>query len=96
VRLRTVVIGVIAAGIALALVLAAVHGPAPWLIFAAYWAVALVAILVERGRYRPAVDGASFVKTPERYRDPTSGELITVYVDPATGERDYRPEPRDA
>ncbi len=91
--LRNVVVAVLGAGVLLALVLALTHAPAPWAILALYCALGLGAILIERGRYRPNVAGGSFEPTQERYRDPVSGQLVRVYVDEATGLRDYRPEP---
>ncbi len=55
----------------------------------------LVAVLVafERGRYRPQINPArgSWRPTGERFRDPTSGEVVDVYADQNTGARDYRP-----
>jgi hypothetical protein len=94
VGLRNVVIAVLGAGVLLGLVLAATRCPAPWAILAFYSALGLVAILIERGRYRPNIKGGSFVPTRERYRDPVSGELVRVYVDDATGLREYRPDPQ--
>jgi hypothetical protein len=35
--------------------------------------------------------GSKFVPTDERFRDPVTGEALQVYVDQATGQRDYRP-----
>ncbi len=91
--LRNVVIAVLCVGIAVAAVLGVTHLRFPWLVFAGYWAIGLAFILFERGRYRPKLTGTNFQSTPERYRDPVTGETIAVYVDAATGQRDYRPEP---
>ncbi len=91
--LRNVVIAVLCVGIAVALVVGVTHVRFPWLIFAAYWAIGLAFILIERGRYRPKLSGTNFQPTSERYADPVTGETIAVYVDDTTGERDYRPEP---
>jgi len=54
--------------------------------------VALLAVF-ERGRYRPRIDPSrgTWQATGERFRDPTSGELVDVYADAETGARDYRP-----
>ncbi len=41
----------------------------------------------ERGPLEPR-----FRATPEVFRDPTSGQLMRVYVDPRTGERRYLAE----
>jgi len=35
--------------------------------------------------------GQALMPTGERFRDPTSGELIEVWEDPVRGEREYRP-----
>jgi hypothetical protein len=93
VGLRNVVITVLGAGIVLAVVLAVTRCPAPWAILAFYCALGLLAILIERGRYRPTIAGGSFAPTQERYRDPVSGEIVRVYADDATGLREYRPDP---
>ena len=55
-------------------------------------AIVVALILFERGRYRPKVSGSSdrFLRTGERFEDPTTGEKMEVYADPKTGERDYR------
>jgi hypothetical protein len=91
--LRSVVIAVLGCSLLLAIVPAVTHHSTGWIVLVAYWAVALGLILVERRRYRPIVTGKNFAPTPERYRDPVSGQTIDVYADPATGERDYRPQP---
>ncbi len=46
-----------------------------------------------RGREQPG-SGDAFRPTDEVFRDPGSGELVRVYENPATGERQYRPEPK--
>ena len=49
-------------------------------------------ILLERGRYKPATPhrpGPDWVATEERFIDPASGENITVFYRPTTGERRY-------
>lgn len=66
-------------------------GPAalPWLVFGA---VLLIGALFERVRYKRLLSAAPdprFQSTEERFRDPTSGTVVRVYVDPATGERIY-------
>jgi hypothetical protein len=91
--LRTTIIAVLCVGIAVALILGFTHFPYPWFVLAGYWTIGLAFILFERGRYKPKLTGTNFQPTPERYTDPVTGETIAVYVDGATGERDYRPEP---
>lgn len=69
-------------------------------------AAGLVAVAFERTRYhseaaersgdpsRPVGDAADarFRPTEERFVDPTTREQLRVWVDPATGERRYRPD----
>jgi hypothetical protein len=91
VGLRTTVLFVLGIGAVLGVVLAITHCPQPWLVMTLYSALGIIAILIERGRYRPALSGSHFVPTDERFRDPVSGQALQVYVDQATGQRDYRP-----
>jgi hypothetical protein len=49
-------------------------------------------VLFERWRYRPLADGhpgRGWQATPERFVDPETGRLVTVFLNPATGERRY-------
>ena len=59
----------------------------------AVWGAILAGgVLVERWRYRPLADdrrGGNWQATQERFVDPESGRLVTVFFDPATGERRY-------
>src|SRR2546426_8664150 len=50
------------------------------------------AILFERSGYRSQVNRArgKWQPTGERFNDPTSGQVVEVYYNPQTGERDYR------
>ena len=54
-------------------------------------AIILVSVLIERSygtaTHRPA--GTNWQPTDERFVDPDSGKLVTVWFDPATGERRY-------
>jgi hypothetical protein len=46
--------------------------------------------LVERWRYQGLTDdrpGRNWQATPERFVDPQTGRLVTVFFNPATGER---------
>jgi hypothetical protein len=91
--LRGTIVAVLCVGIAVAVILGFTHVPYPWFVLAGYWTIGLALILFERGRYRPKLSGTNFHPTSERYTDPVTGETIAVYVDDATGQRDYRPEP---
>ena len=50
------------------------------------------AVLLERKRYHTRVDRTQGHWQPsgERFVDPTTGQLMEVFYNPATGERDYR------
>ena len=56
-------------------------------------AVALVWAFFRQGGYKrdalTAPPGPGWVKTDERFVDPTSGETLDVWFDPKTGERAY-------
>lgn len=65
--------------------------------------VGLVAIAFERMRYRSELaehggaagetgDDHRFRPTEERFMDPTTRERLRVWIDPASGERQYRPD----
>ena len=66
----------------------------PWGWFPVGIEAALVGLLAvfERGRYRPRINPGrgTWRATGERFRDPTSGELVDVYAEAETGARDYR------
>jgi len=49
-------------------------------------------ILFERSSYRSNADRTqgTWQPTGERFNDPTSGQIVEVYYNPQTGERDYR------
>src|SRR5215475_7877575 len=73
-------------------VIAIVMGMQPaWVVVC--WAAILVASLVfERSRYKrieKVSPGAGWTKTQERFIDEESGETVTVWLDPASGERKY-------
>jgi hypothetical protein len=49
-------------------------------------------VLCERWRYKPLFEerpGRQWLATDERFVDPESGKHVTVYYDPASGERRY-------
>src|SRR5207253_10841711 len=60
--------------------------------FAVPGLVWLCALVVDRWRYKPVTGrppGAGWVATNERFVDPESGKSVTVFYQPATGERRY-------
>lgn len=69
----------------------------PWLaVYLAVNGVVVVsAVLFERTRYHTQVDQTrgTWQRTGERFVDPTSGQLMEVLYNRATGEREYRAVP---
>jgi membrane protein implicated in regulation of membrane protease activity len=57
------------------------------------WGVVLVAAIVfERTRYKRLVGkspGPGWQRTTERFVDDETGQMVTVYIQPETGERAY-------
>jgi hypothetical protein len=91
VTLRNVLIGICAVLIALGIA-EAITGWGSAILIACEAAIVLALFVFERSRYRPNVDRTSGIWNPtgERFQDPTSGEIVEVYQNPQTGERDYR------
>jgi hypothetical protein len=91
-RLTLIVIGCIALGGALIAALAGLPF-LPLVVWLSIIGVMLVGgILFERGRYKPAEAARpdpDWVPTDERFVDPASGETVTVFYRPSTGERRY-------
>jgi hypothetical protein len=58
--------------------------------------VLTAAIIFERSRYGGSANPGSgrWQATGERFVDPTTGDMVAVYYNAETGERDYRHEPR--
>ena len=56
-------------------------------------AIVIFGIVYERYAYKTILDrlpaGTGWSRTTERFVDPKSGRLVTVYVKPITGERAY-------
>lgn len=90
-RLVVLVIGI--ALLSAAAILALCHMPLAAIIWPGVWGILLVGgILFERGRYKPAErghPGPGWTATDERFVDPQTGERVTVYYHPSTGERRY-------
>jgi hypothetical protein len=89
--LRSIVIalGLVCFGFGLA---ALVVGGFPGaLMFLVGGGLVLLGTLYERVRYKPlaAARPGGTVRTDERFIDDETGKPVTVYVDPATGERTY-------
>lgn len=91
-KLRIVLIGLAALAVvgAVALLVAGVGTSTTtiiWVIVEA--AILLLALLLERGRYRPKASPGPWESTAERFQDPTTGRWIRVEYNPRTGERRY-------
>jgi hypothetical protein len=54
--------------------------------------ILLIGVAIERWRYKPLTKrspGPDWTVTDERFVDPETGKLVTVYYHPASGERRY-------
>jgi hypothetical protein len=72
------------------LLVAAGVAPGWWLLINA--AILLAALLFERRGYEPRAPNPNALRlTGERFCDPSTGDLVEVWEDPATGAREYRP-----
>ena len=49
-------------------------------------------LLSRRGHAQSALPGPDWVATAERFRDPSSGLIMRVWIDPADGSRHYVPD----
>ena len=91
--LRSILLGIGIILLGAALVLALCRAPLPAIIWPGIWGILLVGgLLFERGRYKPAErdhPGPEWTATDERFVDPQTGERVTVYYRPSTGERRY-------
>jgi len=71
----------------------ALFGCGPAAIGLAGWALVLVVgLLIERWRYKPLTErapGPDWTATDERFVDPETGKVVTVYFHAASGERRY-------
>jgi hypothetical protein len=89
--LRNLVIaagGLCLAGAALALLFGNVPGT---LMLGIWGAILLLGTVYERFRYKPVAKAkpVNAVRTDEKFIDDDTGKPVTVYIDPATGERTY-------
>ena len=76
-----------------AVILFAVHATIALVIYLAINGFLITGgILFERSGYRSQVNRTQgkWQPTGERFNDPTTGQIVEVYYDPQTGERDYR------
>ena len=88
--LRSAVIVIGAACFAGGLI-AVLTGVMPGFVFVAWGAILCLGTLYERVRYKTLLreKPGSAVRTGERFIDDGTGRTVTVYIDPASGERSY-------
>jgi hypothetical protein len=90
--LRSVLLGLGALALLCGLVGIAAGVLSPMLTFGIWGALLLLLILCERVVYKRtlgAKPGPGWQRTTERFVDETTGRTVTVFIDPATGERAY-------
>ncbi|MGD0142172.1 MAG: hypothetical protein ABSC92_03350 [Rhizomicrobium sp.] len=90
--LRSWLIGIGLAAVAIGVVILATTGFPPSIVFFCWGAILVLGIVYERFRYKPletARPGAGWERTTERFIDDETGKPVTVYIQPETGERKY-------
>jgi uncharacterized membrane protein HdeD (DUF308 family) len=90
--LRAAVIALGVLGFLAGLFALAAHAFPPAAVFAFWGALVVVGTIYERYRYKPVEagrPGGNWVPTAERFIDDETGQAVTVYLDPQTGERKY-------
>ena len=91
--LRWVLIAYGVLSLIVAVILLAAHVTTALVIYLAINGLVIAgAILFERSSYRSQVNRTRGIwqATGERFNDPTTGQVVEVYYNPQTGERDYR------
>ncbi len=90
--LRNVLIGIGVAATVCGLASLATGVLSPPLVFAFWGAVLVACIACERVVYKRTLarsPGPGWQRTPERFVDEQTGTPLTVYIEPASGERAY-------
>ena len=67
-------------------------GTPPAFILIFWGGLIFFSLVYERVRYKPldaATPGAGWTQTAERFIDDETGETVTVWLEPGTGERKY-------
>ncbi|HTK80559.1 MAG TPA: hypothetical protein VL286_08980 [Rhizomicrobium sp.] len=73
-------------------IIALLAGIRPGFVIAFWGAVAVLSVVYERFRYKALETAApepGWTKTAERFIDEETGQPVTVWLDPGTGERKY-------
>jgi hypothetical protein len=89
-RAALYVVGGVLAASGVLLALAGCGTAAAWL--AGWGLILIIGLVIERWRYKSLTGprpGPDWIATDERFVDPETGKLVTVYFHPATGERRY-------
>mgnify|MGYP001600918714 CR=1 FL=1 len=90
--LRNVVIAIGAACFVGGLIALATGLCPPAFVFMFWGGIIVLGTVYERVRYKPienAAPGAGWTRTDERFIDDETGQPVTVWLDPASGERKY-------
>jgi hypothetical protein len=89
--LRNALIAVAVLSLACAAIALAVQALPAALMLGVWGIILLIGTLYERVRYKPVLETKprNAIRTEERFVDEETGKPVTVYIDPATGERSY-------
>jgi uncharacterized membrane protein HdeD (DUF308 family) len=90
--LRTAVIALGALALLCGLIALATSAFPPAAVFGIWGALIVLGTVFERVRYKRierSRPGAGWQRTTERFVDDETGQTVTVFIDPATGERVY-------
>jgi len=90
--LRAVALLLAAALIVAGLIALILGAFSPAITFGALGGMLAIGTLYERVFYKKTLSqapGAGWQRTPERFVDPATGQPVTVYVHPVSGERQY-------
>jgi uncharacterized membrane protein HdeD (DUF308 family) len=90
--LRNVVIAVGVMSLLGGLITLATGAFPPGAIFAFWGAIIVLGTVLERVRYKrieTSRPGPGWQRTTERFVDDATGQYVTVYIEPGTGERAY-------
>jgi hypothetical protein len=90
--LRNMLIGLGAVGIMCGVAALATGTFSPDVVFGFWGSLLVVGIVCERVIYKPVAagrPGPGWQRTTERFVDEDTGRIVTVYVEPQSGERAY-------
>jgi hypothetical protein len=90
--LRNMLLGLGAVGLMFGVAALATGTFSPDVVFGFWGGLLVVGIVCERVIYKPVETGRpepGWQRTAERFVDEDTGRIVTVYVEPGTGERAY-------